>query len=237
MRFDKPLLKGRLIRRYKRFLADITLAPGGETVTVHVPNSGSMLTVSDPGSEVILSDSRNPSRRFPLSLEMVRVADGEFGWAGVNTGLPNRFVEAALRVGKIPELSGYESLRREAGAEKGSRLDFLLEDRRRGQCWVEVKNVTLVQNRTAFFPDAVTLRGRKHLEVLERLVSHGARAVIFFLVQRPDCEILRPADHVDPEYGETLRRVIKKGVEVLAYRSSLSLEGAVLAGPVPFEAA
>ena len=233
--YEKPVLKGTLIRRYKRFLADVALDGSGETVTVHVPNSGSMLSCSESGREVLVSDSRNPDRKLRLSLELVRVADGAYGWAGVNTALPNVLVSRAIEAGAVPELTGYENLRREVTVEKGTRLDIVLESSR-GRCFVEVKNVTLARNGIAYFPDAVTERGRKHLEVLARLRKKSVRAVIFFLVQRPDCNSFSPADDIDPEYGKTLRKVLAQGVELLAYRSRLSIEGAELAGAVPFAA-
>ena len=234
--FDRPLLRGVLIRRYKRFLADVALERDGGTVTVHVPNSGSMLTCSEPGSEVVLSDSGNPARKLPLTLELVRVAPGPYGWAGVNTALPNALVAKAVGAGLVAELSGYRDLRREVTVEPGSRLDLVLEDGSRGCCLVEVKNVTLVEDGRALFPDAVTERGKKHLEVLARMHARGDRAVIFFLVQRPDGDSFGTADHIDPEYGKTLRRVLERGVELLAYRTRLSLQGAALAGPVRYSA-
>ncbi len=234
--YDKPMLKGTLIRRYKRFLADVVLADSGETVTVHVPNSGSMLSCSEPGSEVLVSDSRNPNRKLRLTLELVRVSGGPYGWAGVNTALPNALVAEAIAARQVPELTGYETLRREVAVEKGTRLDIVLEGSILGRCFVEVKNVTLGRDGIACFPDAVTKRGKKHLEVLARMRKSCARAVIFFLVQRPDCNSFSPADDIDPEYGKTLRQVLAQGVELLAYRSRLCLEGADLAGSVPFVA-
>lgn len=227
------LTPGRLLRRYKRFLGDVELGDGS-VVTVHVPNSGSMTSCSEPGSEVLLSHHSDPKRKLPWTLELVRVSPGQSGWAGVNTALPNRLVAAAVTAGRIVELDGYAELRREVKVEPGSRLDMLLTGPGRADCHIEVKNVTLVEADCAFFPDTVTDRGKKHLEVLERLAARGNRAVIFFLVQRPDCSVLRPADHIDPAYGQTLRRVLDRGVEVLAYRSRLDETGAGIDGPVPF---
>ena len=224
--YKLPLHRGKLLRRYKRFLADVELEDGGP-VTVHVPNSGSMKTCAEPGSEVIVSDSGNPKRKLRMTLELIRVAPGPHGWAGINTSLPNALVAAAIEAGAVPELRGYESLRREVTVEKGSRLDIVLENSGDGaRCWVEVKNVTMVEHRAAVFPDSVTERGRKHLEVLLRAKERGERAVIFFLVQRPDCDVFSTADSIDPAYGETLRRVSASGVEMLVYRSVLDLEGA-----------
>ncbi|MBW7997471.1 MAG: DNA/RNA nuclease SfsA [Candidatus Glassbacteria bacterium] len=233
--FDLPLCRGRLIRRYKRFLADVEFEDG-RIATVHTPNTGSMKTCSDPGSEVIVSDSGNPKRKLPLTLELVRVAPGEHGWAGVNTSLPNRLVAAAIEAGMVSELTGYARLRREVNVEQGSRLDLMLTDGPGGgRCLVEVKNVTMVSGRAAVFPDAVTERGRRHLQVLARAVERGERAVIFFLVQRPDCEVFSTADSIDPAYGETLREVTSRGVELLAYRSVLGLDGArIESGPMTY---
>jgi sugar fermentation stimulation protein A len=226
--YDLPLYRGRLIRRYKRFLADVELEDG-RTVTVHVPNSGSMKDCGAPGNEIVVSDSGNPKRKLQLTLELIRVAPGPNGWAGINTMLPNALVASAIEAGAVPELAGYDSLRREVTVEQGSRLDIVLDqgaDSRR--CLVEVKNVTMAVGRAALFPDSVTERGRKHLEVLARGAERGERAVIFFLVQRPDCSVFSTADSIDPAYGETLRRVTTRGVELLAYRSVLDLEGARL---------
>ena len=149
--------------------------------------------------------------------------------------LPNRLVAAAVAENLIPELTGYRKSRREVAFEKGSRLDLLLENDDSRRAWVEIKNVTLVEGGVACFPDAVTARGRKHLEVLERIVLAGGRAVIYFLLQRPDGDYLCPADHIDGAYGDSLRRAVRSGVEVLAYRSQLSPEGVSLAGPVVFK--
>ena len=232
--YDLPLYRGKLIRRYKRFLADVELEDG-RTMTVHTPNSGSMKTCSTPGSEVVVSDSGNPKRKLQMTLELIRVAPGKHGWAGINTSLPNRLVAEAIARGLVRELAGYASLRREVTVEQGSRLDIVLEDETRGRCLVEVKNVTMIRGRAAVFPDAVTERGRKHLEVLRRAAERGERAVIFFLVQRPDCEVFSTADEIDPAYGRTLRTVLKHGVEMLAYRSVLSVNGAgIEPGPMPY---
>lgn len=228
------LTAGHLIRRYKRFLADVTLEDG-RAVTAHVPNSGRMTSVDMPGSEVLLSNHDNAGRKLAWTLELLRVSPGPHGWAGVNTNLPNALVSGAVKAHLIPELDGYECLQREVVCAPGTRLDLRLESSGKPACWVEIKNVTLVENGAAFFPDAVTERGRKHLEALAALAARGERAVIFYLVQRPDCHILRPADHVDPRYGDTLRRVLGEGVEALAYRSRLGRDGVDISGPVKFE--
>jgi sugar fermentation stimulation protein A len=226
--YNLPLYRGKLIRRYKRFLADVELEDGS-TVTVHVPNSGSMKNCGAPGNEIVVSDSGNPKRKLRMTLELIRVAPGPNGWAGINTMLPNALVASAIEAGVVPELAGYASLKREVTVEQGSRLDIVLADGPEcSRCLVEVKNVTMVEGRAALFPDSVTERGRKHLEVLARAAGRGERAVIFFLVQRPDCSVFSTADSIDPAYGETLRQVTARGVELLVYRSVLDLEGARL---------
>lgn len=213
-----PLIPGRLVKRYKRFLADIELEDGS-LVTAHCPNSGSMLGCNLPGSPVMLSLSPNPERKLPYTWELVQV-DGY--WVGLNTMLPNRLAEEAILDGTIAELQGYARLRREVayGSER-SRIDILLEGDQ-GRCYVEVKNVTLVEHGLALFPDAVTERGQKHLRELMEVVRNGDRGVILFTVQRGDGNAVAPADGIDPAYGRLLREAVKNGVEALAYRASVS---------------
>jgi sugar fermentation stimulation protein A len=211
-----PLLPGRLIKRYKRFLADITLADG-TTITVHCPNSGSMKGCATPGSRVFVSRSSNPGRKYPYTWELV---ESEGFWAGINTGLPNRLVREAIEDGTVTELQGYETIRPEVAYGEHSRIDLLLQGKQ-GRCFVEVKNVTLVENSLALFPDAVTTRGQKHLNELMRVVREGDRGVIFFTVQRGDGHSLSPADTIDPEYGRLLRMALLNGVEALAYRATV----------------
>lgn len=210
-----PLIPGRLIKRYKRFLADVALEDGS-LVTAHCPNSGSMLGCNLPGSPVMLSLSPNPNRKLAYTWELVQV-DGF--WVGLNTMLPNWLAEEAILDGTIVELQGYQNLRREVpyGSER-SRIDILLEGDQ-GRCFVEVKNVTLVERGLALFPDAVTERGQKHLRELMEVVRNGGRGVILFTVQRGDGAAVAPADGIDPVYGRLLREAVKKGVEALAYRA------------------
>jgi len=221
-----PLIPGRLIKRYKRFLADIELSDGS-MVTAHCPNSGSMLGCNLPGSPVLLSLSPNPNRKLAYTWELLQV-DGF--WVGLNTMLPNRLAEEAILNGVITELQGYEQLRREVpyGSER-SRIDLLLEGEK-GRCYVEVKNVTLVQEEMALFPDAVTIRGQKHLRELMEVVRNGDRGVILFTVQRGDGRAVAPADTIDPEYGRLLRQAIANGVEALAYRAEVKPEEIRLTG-------
>lgn len=209
-----PLIPGTLIKRYKRFLADVTLEDGS-VVTVHCPNSGSMKGCATPGSRVFLSRSPNPGRTYPHTWELVE-SDGF--WAGINTGLPNRLVREAIENATVAELRGYATIRPEVPYGKHSRIDLLLEGPA-GRCFVEVKNVTLVEDGRALFPDAVTTRGQKHLNELIRVVREGDRGVIFFTVQRGDGNSVSPADGIDPEYGRLLRLALANGVEALAYRA------------------
>lgn len=212
MQIELPTTEARLLRRYKRFLADVEL-PSGELLTAHCPNTGSLLGCVPEGARAILRDSQNPARKLRWTLQTVEV-DGT--WVNVDTGLPNGLVAEAVEAGLVPELSGYSSHRREVRYGKSSRIDLLLEGEQ-GRCFVEVKSTTLAAEGLARFPDAVTERGRKHLEELALMVEEGHRAVIFFCVSRGDVQRFAPADEIDPTYGETLRRVVEAGVEPLAY--------------------
>lgn len=222
MIFDRKLVEGRLIRRYKRFLADVQLQ--GEVITAACPNTGSMLGCAEPGSRVWLSESDNAARKYRHTWEIVEVAGAEPVMVGINTGRPNALVAEAIASGAIPELAGYRTLRREVGyGEERSRVDILLESPRRKSCYVEVKNVTAAASRgVALFPDCVSERGAKHLRELMRLKAGGLRPVQVYCVQRGDVSEVRPADAIDPEYGRTLREAIAAGVEVLAYRARVT---------------
>jgi sugar fermentation stimulation protein A len=212
------LVNGILIKRYKRFLADVQLEDG-DVVTVHCPNSGSMKGCATPGSPVLLSTSSNPGRKYPFTWEQVQV-NGY--WVGINTALPNHLVHEAIVNGTVRELAGYSSIRPEVPYGENSRIDLLLENGSAPRCFVEVKNATLEDNGRALFPDSVTTRGQKHLVELMRVVREGDRGVIFFTVQRGDCESVSPADDIDPEYGRLLRLALLNGVEALAYRAVFS---------------
>ncbi len=237
MRFPTPLLQGRLVRRYKRFLADVEL--GGEVVTAHVPNSGSMIGVDAPGSAVWLSRSGNPNRKLAHTLELVE-ADGTL--VGVNTAHPNGLVAAAIAAGTIPELAGYPRLRREVKYGKNSRIDVLLEeDAQNGErppVYVEVKNVHLRRPHAgdglgAEFPDCVTARGAKHLEEMTEMVRQGARAVMVYLVQRNDCAYFRVAADIDPTYDAGLRRARESGVEAVCWSCRITPDAIELDRPLP----
>lgn len=231
MKFASPLIEGVLIRRYKRFLADIEL-PDGRLVTAHTANTGRMQGCAVPGSRVWLSDSGNPKRKYPLSWELVETAPEVF--TGINTTLSNVLVKEAIERGVVSECQGYARLRTEVPyGEENSRIDLLLENDTGPQCYIEVKNVTLVTKGVARFPDAVSQRGTKHLRELARMVNQGQRALIFYCVQRCDASEVQPADDIDPEYGRTLREVLSQGVEALAYRAKVSTEAINLLSPLP----
>lgn len=225
------LIRGRLVRRYKRFLADVALDTG-ETVTAHCPNSGSMLACSEPGQPVFLSVHDNPRRKLKYTWELI---DMSTSLVGVNTLLPNRLVAHSIENGLVGALSGYSEIKREIKVGAHSRLDIRLSSPEKGTCFVEVKNCTLVENRIARFPDAVTTRGRKHLEELTKLAGQGHRAVMFFLIQRMDADLFQPADDIDPAYGRELRHAYAHGVEILTYDVHIDFKAIVLNRPVRFK--
>ena len=226
MRFSAPLVEGRLLRRYKRFLADVELG-SGETVTAHCANPGSMLGLAGQGSRVWLSRSNNPKRKLAFSWELIEVDLGHGPTlVGINTSSPNGAVAAAIRLGLVPELSGYSSLRREVRYGGNSRIDILLEDGSRPPCYVEVKNVHLMREAgLAEFPDSVTARGAKHLKELSDMAISGARAVMVYFVQRGDAEAFALAEDIDPAYAAAFHEAAVLGVEALALASSLTLDG------------
>ncbi|NVJ96867.1 MAG: DNA/RNA nuclease SfsA [Alphaproteobacteria bacterium] len=232
MKFQQTLQEGRLIKRYKRFLADVEL-PDGRVVTAHCANSGSMSGCKDPGSLVYLSANTNPKAKLDWRWELVE-CNGSL--VGINTSHPNRLAEEAILAASIPELTGYASLRREVKYGKNSRIDILLEDPANSsaaeKCFVEVKNVTLRVGDEAQFPDAVTARGTKHLLELMDMVAEGHRAVMLYLVQRGDCLSFRPAEDIDPTYAKTLRKALAAGVETLCYVCDLSLDGIEVGKPM-----
>jgi len=233
MRFPAPLIPATLIKRYKRFLADVTLATG-ETITVHVANPGSMIGLATPGSRVWLSKSDNPNRKLSHSWELI---EADFGagpeLVGVNTAHPNPLVGAALAAGLIPELAGYDSIRREVKYGKNSRVDFLLESAKRPPCYVEIKNVHLMrQPGLAEFPDAKTERGRKHLEELGDAVEAGNRATMLYLIQIGSAGRFSLARDIDPKYGAAFDRARSRGVEALAWRCRIDRDGIEVAAPV-----
>lgn len=217
MRLPEPLIPGKLIKRYKRFLADIELE-NDQIVTAHCPNPGGMFGLNEPGSPVLLSKSDNPKRKLPFTWELIKVNKT---WVVVNTVRANQIVHEALAQGSIPELSGYSEIKREAVWTAGCRFDFLLKNG--GEpCFVEVKNVTLAENDVALFPDAVTNRGTKHVNELISVVAQGMRGVVLFLVNREDCRRFKPAETIDAVFADTLAKAKERGVEILVYRTQIS---------------
>ncbi|MCP4597708.1 DNA/RNA nuclease SfsA [Neptuniibacter sp.] len=227
------LLKGKLVKRYKRFLADVILDDGSE-VTAHCPNTGSMKNCAEPGSRVWLQDSGNPKRKYPLGWELVEV-EGRY-LACINTGLANKLMREAIEQDVITQLQGYESIRQEVKYGENSRIDLLLEDAEKGRVWVEIKNVTLLEeNNWGSFPDAVTTRGAKHLKELMLMVEQGDRAVMLFCVPHTGIQKVRPADHIDPEYGRLLRQAKEAGVEVIAYAARIDEQQVTIERELPVE--
>jgi sugar fermentation stimulation protein A len=234
MRFASPLVPATLVRRYKRFLADVVL-PSGEAIVAHVGNPGAMTGLAAPGSRVWLSKSEDPKRKLPYAWELVEVDLGAGAeLVGVNTAHPNRLVHEALVAAGIPECAGYPSVRREFRYGKGSRVDFFLQCPRRGACYVEVKNVHLMrQPGLAEFPDSVTARGARHMDELAGMAAGGARAVVLFLIQIGSAARFAPARDIDPAYAAAFDRARTRGVEAVAYTCDVSLHGMALGKPVP----
>jgi sugar fermentation stimulation protein A len=233
MRFPAPLGPATLVKRYKRFLADVVL-PSGETVTVHCANPGSMIGLSTAGARVWLSRSDNPKRKLAHSWELIEV---DFGTGaelvGINTAHPNALAAEAIAAGAIAELAGYASLRREVRYGRSSRVDVLLEGPARPPCYVEIKNVHLMRRpELAEFPDAVTKRGAKHLVELGDMVAAGARAVMLYLIQIASARRFALARDIDPAYGKAFDAARRAGVEALAYRCAISRDGIEVIAPV-----
>nr|WP_277611174.1 DNA/RNA nuclease SfsA [Microbulbifer celer] len=226
------LAKGQLLRRYKRFLADVKLETG-EIITIHCPNTGSMKNCWGENTPCWYSDSGNPKRKYRHTLEITTTPEGAL--AGVNTGRANALVEEAIRDGVVTELQGYDHLKREVKyGEENSRIDFWLSRDDGAACYVEVKNVTLAEGPRGLFPDAVSARGTKHLRELQKLAENGVRAVLFYCVQHSQIETVEAAAEIDPAYAAALEQAIAAGVEVLAYRAVMGAEEIRLTEPVPF---
>lgn len=234
MKLPKPLYRGRLVKRYKRFLADVVL-DDGTALTAHCPNPGAMTGVAAPGSIVWLSKSDNPKRKLAFTFELIEV-DGQL--VGVNTNHPNAVVTEAVIAGQIPELGGYGAHRREVKYGENSRIDLLLSDPDRGLCYVEVKNVHLKRQRglypgAAEFPDSVTKRGAKHLAELAAMVAAGHRAVSVYLVQRMDCDGFSLADDIDPAYAAAFKHAAMRGVETLVLTAKITTDEITVDGRLP----
>ncbi len=231
MKFSAPLLKGTLVQRYKRFMADIVLDTG-EEITAHCANSGSMMGVKDEGAEVWVSASDKPKRKFKYTWELIKVGES---LVGINTSLPNKIAEESIETGVVSELQGYETLRREVKYGKNSRIDILLEDPSKSACYVEIKNVTLRRDHLAEFPDSVTARGTKHLGELANQVGAGHRAVMYYLTQRDDCDTFAVASDIDPVYAVALEKAMAAGVEVICYGCKLTPKEIQVISPLSLE--
>ncbi|WP_338561221.1 DNA/RNA nuclease SfsA [Erwinia sp. E_sp_B04_7] len=233
MKFMPALHPATLIKRYKRFLADV-ITPEGETLTIHCANTGAMTGCATPGDTVWYSTSDSLTRKYPHSWELTQTQQGD--WICVNTLRANSLVKEAFSLGVIPEFSGYSDIRAEVkyGAEK-SRIDFLLQADDRVNCYIEVKSVTLLQQGKGYFPDAVTERGQKHLRELAKISENGERAVLFFAVLHSGIEDVSPARHIDARYAELLAQAQQSGVEVLCYKAQLSPDEMLLKKPLVVE--
>ena len=218
MKFGKPLVHGKLIKRYKRFLADIQL-DNGEIVVAHCTNSGTMKSCLEEGAEVFLTPVNDPKRKTRFTWEMIRINNG---WVGINTSNPNLLAYEAILYGEIPGLKGYTHVQREVKFGD-SRFDIFARNDHE-KCFVEVKNVSLKEGRFALFPDAVTTRGQKHLRTLTEVKAQGMRAVMLYIVQRTDVEVFAPAENIDPDYANALREAIKAGVEVIPMQALVTQE-------------
>ena len=234
MRFQTPLVPARLIRRYKRFLADAVLEETGQEVTVHCPNPGAMLGLKVDGMRIWLEPNDNPKKKLKYGWRVAELADGHF--ACIDTSLPNRVVKEALLDNQISELSAYSTVKPEVAYGTGSRVDFLLTQDGLRDAYVEVKSVTLRRDGDwAEFPDCVTARGTKHLRELTEVVQGGARAVMLYLVSRTDCSLLRMAADLDPIYAQAFDLARANGVEILCYSSSISADEMVINEPLPVD--
>lgn len=222
MEFPTPLIEGKLIKRYKRFLSDIEL-PNGEVVVAHCPNTGSMKRCQQDSARVWLSKSDNPKRKLAYTWELVEVDEQYL--ACINTGYPNKLVGEAIANGVVTELVGYAEQKAEVKYGEKSRIDWLLTGDDGRKCYVEVKNVTLLEeDGLGYFPDAVTDRGRKHLYELAKMVEEGHRAVMFFCVSHTGIDSVTPAAHIDKKYAQAFVEVVKKGVEVIAYQVAIDTQ-------------
>lgn len=229
--FEEPLVQGRLVRRYKRFLADVVLDDGRE-VTIHCPNSGSMMGMDAPGSPVAVRHVPDPRRKLPWTWELVS-ADG-VTWVGCNTQRPNRVAQWAIMTGQVPSLPPPTAIRREVAYGTGSRVDLVLDDEE-GPVHVEIKNTTLADGPRARFPDAVTARGAKHMRELQQVVEGGGRAAILFFVNRADCDRFEVAADIDPAYDQALRSAVDAGVRPVALGMHVDPVGWTVRGELPVD--
>lgn len=229
MQFSTPLVKGKLIKRYKRFLADIELT-NGEIVVAHTTNSGSMKSCIEIGAEVYLTPNNDPKRKTKFTWEMIKINGN---WVGVNTAWPNLLAYEAIKNNEIPQLTNYTHVKREVKFGD-SRFDVYAENDLE-KCFIEVKNVSMKENNFALFPDAVTTRGQKHLKTLIEVKQSGVRAVMLYIVQRSDVDTFSTAKEVDPDYANALIEAHKKGVEIIVYQAKVTETGITLHKQLPFQ--
>ena len=231
MKFTPPLKHATLIQRYKRFLADV-VTPEGETFTLHCPNTGAMTGCATPGDTVWYSTSENTKRKYSHTWELTQTQQGAF--ICVNTLRANTLAKEAILAQRLPELTGYNTLKTEVKyGEENSRIDIMLQADDRPNCYIEVKSVTLAENEFGYFPDAVTVRGQKHLRELMGVVARGERAVLLFTILHSAIEYFSPAHHIDAKYAQLLIEAQKQGVEILAYKAELSADNMTLISPLP----
>jgi sugar fermentation stimulation protein A len=232
MDFSSPLIQGTLVKRYKRFLADVQLADGS-IVIAHCPNTGAMTGCAEPGWQVWLSPSDNPKRKLLYTWEVVLTDQRH--WIGINTHKANKLVKEAIQENKIAELIGYQNLQAEVKfGEENSRIDFLLTDPEKADCYVEVKSVTLLHDSKGYFPDAKTVRGQKHLRELSLIASQGKRAVLLFCVQHSGIQSVQVAKHIDLDYANELEQAMLNGVQILCYGCEISSEKIFINQSLPF---
>lgn len=229
MIFKEKLVHGTLIKRYKRFLADVRLDDGSEIVA-HCTNSGSMKSCIEVGAEVYLTPVNDPKRKTKFTWEMIKM-NGD--WIGINTGNPNKLAFEAISAGTISELVGYTTVKREVKFGD-SRFDVFAENETE-KCFVEVKNVTMKEGKYALFPDAITTRGQKHLKTLMEVKASGIRAVMLYIIQRSDLEIFAPAKEIDPDYAKALKLAVNSGVEVIVMQAKVTPEKIELVRKIPAE--
>ncbi|MAV27638.1 MAG: DNA/RNA nuclease SfsA [Gammaproteobacteria bacterium] len=235
MKYASPLVSAELLKRYKRFLADVRL-PDGHEIAIHCPNTGSMKNCAEPGWQIWYSTSDNPNRKYAHTWELARTHRGDY--IGINSGKANELIAEGISEDRIAALSGYSSVRREVryGEEK-SRIDLLLTAEGRPDCYVEVKSVTLLEQPVSrgvgFFPDAVSERGTRHLRELERVFASGRRAVLCFCVQHSGIREVRPAAHIDPAYAQALASAVDAGVEVIAHKVRMSPRSLTIGRSLP----
>ncbi|WP_272687693.1 DNA/RNA nuclease SfsA [Providencia sp. PROV079] len=232
MEFEPALQPATLIKRYKRFLADVTL-PSGEEITIHCANTGAMTGCATPGDTIWYSTSNNTKRKYPYSWELTKTADGHF--ICINTLRANQLVAQALTEKHIPELSEYSVIKPEVkyGTEN-SRIDFFLTQNGLPDCFIEVKSVTLLENNQGFFPDAVTLRGQKHLRELMHIAKEGKRAILLFVALHTGINVASAAAHIDKQYAQLLEAARQSGVEVLCYQADITVQQMVLSKQIHF---